>query len=172
MAIALLWLQPPCVLVLGASSRQTGRALALVSSASFPFRVVALLDHRRTGYVVGTFSPLTDNLRTESDHHWRSTVDGLADHVPLIVLDARTDTPIVVSEVKQIMERPGRRDRTIFVIGFDGQAPALEVHGVSPRAPDVRTLQEDELELAVKEWLAAGEWTKNQAQQQNPPDEG
>lgn len=172
LAIALLWLQPPCVLVLGASNRQTGRALASVSRASIPFRVVALLDHRRTGYVVGAFSPLTDNLRTESDHHWRSTVDALADYVPLIVLDARTDTPIVVFEVKQIMERPWRRDRTIFVIGPDGQAPALEAHGVSTNAPDVRTIQEHEIELAVKEWLAASGRTKNQAQQQNPPDKG
>jgi len=86
----------------------------------------------------------------------RATVDALADYVPLIILDARTDTPIVVSEVKQIMDRPGRRDRTIFLIGSDARAPALEAHGVVLSSPGVRTTQEHELELAVKWWLTAG----------------
>ncbi len=146
----LLWLQPPCVLVLGASSQQTGRALALISAISFPFRVVALLDHRKTGYLLGAFSPLTDSLRTESDSHWRTTVDGLADHVPLIVLDARADTPLVVAEVKIIMESAGRRDRTIFVCGADGRAPALEAHNVPPHSPKVQVVQEDALQVAIK----------------------
>ncbi len=154
LSIGMLWLQPPCVLVLGASSRQTGRILASVSSASYPFRVVALLDHRRTGYFLGTFSLWTDNLRTDSDSHWRNTVDKLSDHVPLIVLDARTDTPIVVSEVKLILEKPERRNRTIFVVGPDRQAPALELNEISPLARQVRTVKENEIEPAVREWLS------------------
>jgi hypothetical protein len=155
LTLIFLWLQPPCVLVLGASSPPTGRALALVSSALFPFRVVALLDHRKTGYILGSFSPLTDNLRTESDSHWRTTVDHLADHVPLIVLDARTDTPIVVSEVRQILGQPSRLHRTAFIVGAEGEAPALRAHGLSHESAVIRAVREEEIGRALKGWLAA-----------------
>ena len=152
LTILFLSLQPPCTLVLGTSNRETGRVLQSVSNTLFPFRVVALLDHRRTGYVVGTFSLLTDNLRTESDHHWRFTVDQLADSVPLIILDARTDSPIVVTEVAMILERPNRLKHSIFVIGTEGQAPALYANGVSVGATGIRAVKEEDIAVALKAW--------------------
>lgn len=153
LTIVFLAFQPPCALMLGASSQLTGRALARVSSVLFPFRVVALLDHRKTGYILGSFSLFTDNLRTESDHHWRSTVDRLADHVPLIVLDARADSPIVISEVKQMLDRPARLNHTIFIVGSDGEAPALQYHGLDHASPAIQTIREEEIERKLKEWL-------------------
>ncbi len=169
LTIIFLWLQPPCVLMLGASNRTTCQALQSVSLALFPFRVVALLDQRRTRYFVGSFSPFTDNLRTESDHHWRTTVDRLVDCVPLIILDARTDTPIVVSEVKLIIDKPERLKNTIFVIGSEGQAPALQAHGVTANSPGVQVVQDEGIKGALKIWLKARGRDQNQAQQQKPP---
>lgn len=151
--VILLWLQPPCALVLGASSPPTGRALRAVSSVLFPFRVVALLDHRRTGYIVGTLPVFTDNLRTESDHHWRTTVDNLADRVPLIVLDARTDTEIVVSEIKQLLDKPERLSRTVFVVGPNGDAPALLAHDLSHNSAGIKTVTEESIGAVLKAWL-------------------
>lgn len=151
LTVAFLWLQPPFALMLGASDRSTGRALGSASSALYPYRIVALLDCRRTGPIGGGFSLLTDVLRTESDYDWRDVVDSLADRVPLLILDARTNSPIVSSEVSMIYSKPERLSRTIFVVGLGGEAPALFANDLAVDSPGIRTIQEDEIALVLKE---------------------
>jgi hypothetical protein len=141
--------------MLGESSSSTGKALGHVSCGVYPLRVVALLDLRRTGYVVGSFSFLTDSLRTESDQDWRNVVDSVADWVRLIVLDARTDSPIVVSEVGILVSRPDRLRRAFFVVGPDGEAPALAAHNLAADSPGIRSMQEEEIETVLKKVAGA-----------------
>jgi len=155
LVVALLWLQPPYCLMLGESSRVTGKAIGHVSCGVYPLRVVALLDLRRTGYVVGSFSFLTDSLRTESDQDWRSVVDSVADWVRLIVLDARTDSPIVVSEVGILVSRPDRLRRAFFIVGTHGEAPALAAHMLAADSPGIRSLREEEIETVLKKVVEA-----------------
>lgn len=143
LTVALLWLQPPFALILGASSPSTGKVLGTVSSELFPLRVVGLL--RGTGYFAGAFSVLTDNLRTESDRDWREVVEQLSDSVALIVLDTRTESPIVAEEVQRIVFNPNRLGRTLFVVGPEGEAPALQANGLSIHSPGVKTVREEEI---------------------------
>lgn len=150
LVVAFLWLQPPYCLMLGESSHWTGRALGHVSCSVYPLRVVALLDLHRTGYVVGSFSFLTDSLRTESDQDWRNVVDSVADWVRLIVLDARTDSPIVVSEVGMLLSRPDRLRRAFFIVGAHGESPALAAHKLSADSPGIRSLREEEIKTVLK----------------------
>jgi hypothetical protein len=111
-----------------------------------------MLDHRRTGYVSGGFSTFTDNLRIESDRLWRSFVDELADYVPLIVLDARTDNPIVVLEVKIILSKPERLHRTLFVVGPQGEAAALLANDRMSDSPGIHSAREEEITTVLKRY--------------------
>lgn len=148
--ITLLWLQPPYVLMLGASSEETGKALARLSSAVFPFRVVALLDRARTGRHVGSsFSWLTDDLRTIDERDWRALVDRLIELVPVIVLDARTDRPVVVYEANQLLLHPRRLHRSSFVISEDGHCPALSLNGVMQEDSRIRAIRADQIESVL-----------------------
>jgi hypothetical protein len=144
-AVLLLWLQPPYVLMLGASSEQTGSALERLSTAVFPFRVVALFDQSGTGRFRGSFSMLTDNLRTVHEHDWRPIVDHLNDLIPLIVLDARTDRPVVVYEAGEVLRVPSRLRRAVFIIGDDGAAPALAAHGRPSFSHGIVTTREKDI---------------------------
>jgi len=149
--VLLLALQPPYLLLLGASSPETGRSLAVVSTALNPLRVVGLLDQGRIGYVVGAFSPFTDNLRTVSDADWRGVVETLIDLVPVIVVDARTDRPVVVEEVGRLLARPDRLRKALFVTDPDGGAPALAAHGLTGRSPGLRVATEADLAARLAE---------------------
>jgi hypothetical protein len=146
LAIGLLWLQPPYVLMLGASSGATGMTLSRLSNAAFPFRVVALLDRDRTGRHPSSFSWLTDDLRTVDERDWRSLVDRLVDVIPVIVLDARTVRPVVVQEAESLLNRPERLRRSTFVVTADGTAPALTMNGVQFGSSDLRVLRPDQIE--------------------------
>lgn len=146
LTIGLLWLQPPYMLMLGASSEATGMSLSRLSNAAFPYRIVALLDRVRTGRHLSSFSWLTDDLRTVDERDWRSLVDRLVDVVPVIVLDARTDRPVVVQEAESLLHRPERLRRSTFVITADGTAPALTMNGVTPGSSEIRVLRPDQIE--------------------------
>lgn len=149
-AIGFLLLQPPAVLMLGESCAATGRALSSVSNAAFPFRTVALLDQRRTGYILGSFSPVTDNLRTKSGSQWQEVADSLEDVAFLIVLDARSDSPAVAFEVGQIVARPDRLQRTLFIVGPNGESPALAAHGLASDSPGICSTNEQMLAGALR----------------------
>lgn len=144
--IAFLWLQPPFALVLGAASAQTtGQTLTVASAASWPLRVVALLNQSRIGYRHASFSPLTDNLSTESDKDWEAVVESLVDHAAVIILDARESRPAVENEVGRIISRSDRLRRTLFIVGPSGEAPALHAHRLTARSPNIQAVLETEI---------------------------
>ncbi len=147
-SVLLLWLQPPFALALGESNRFTGHVLKTVSLKVFPFRVVALLDPKGTGYYLGSFSALTDNLRTASDRDWEMVVEQLADVVQLIILDARTDSSLVRQEVGRLKDRPDLLSRTLFIVGPNGEAPALHAHALTRQSPGINTAREEEMSKA------------------------
>jgi len=127
-SIMLLWLQPPAVLILAKSSQETADLVRMVSMAVHPLRVVALLDTKRTGRDMGTFSLFTDNIRTDSDREWQKVVDILLESVPAVILDTRTESPPVSHEVAKIINSQ-RLKQTLFIVGPLGEAPALENNG-------------------------------------------
>jgi len=145
-SVVLLWLQPPFVLMLGASSAETGAVLGALSHAAFPFRIVALLDPSRIRSHFTPFSWWTDDLRTSSDRDWRGLVDHLIERIPLILLDARTERKAVVYEAEQLLEHPERLQRSTFVVAENGDAPALMLNGVPPSFPGLRVLEPDQVE--------------------------
>jgi hypothetical protein len=150
----LLWLTPPYVLMLGESAPHSGQVLKLVSNTVAPLRVVSLLDRGRLGGNLGSYSSMTDSLRSGSDEDWRAIVDGLADFVPAIVLDARTHSRIVAQEVGLIIAQPDRLRRTTFIVDEDGSAPALTANGLSAPSPSVRTVTVEGIEgLLRRYWL-------------------
>lgn len=149
LVVGLLWLQPPYVLMLGASSEATGKTLSRLSNAAFPFRIVALLDTQRTGHYRSSFSWITDDLRTVNEHDWRTLVDRLVDVLPVIVLDARTDRPVVVQEAESLLHRPERLRRSTFVITEDGKAPALTMNGVHPAFAGLRIVRSEQIEALM-----------------------
>lgn len=147
-AIGLLCLQPPYALLLGESNTVTGRVLKTVGLELYPLRVVALLDNSRTGSSLGSFSVFTDDLRTASDQEWKMLVEQLADIVQLIVLDARTDSPLVLEEVGLLECRPERLSRTLVIAGPKGESPSGFTQSLSSRSISMRTVCEEELTKA------------------------
>jgi hypothetical protein len=155
-AAALLWLQPPFVIVLGGSNPQTEKTISILSEGTFPLRIVAMLEFRgsrnyRLGGL-GSFAPLTDNLRTSSDYEWKNTVENLIDLLPNVVLDTRTNSPSVAKEVRFILADRERMLRTIFVTQHDGQAPIFETLGISPHQDGIRLASEAQLP-AIFPWF-------------------
>lgn len=150
-AVFLLWLQPPYALVLAASSRETGKLLKSFSVAAHPFRVVGLLDRQKLGFlprylwVMGAYSLFTDDLRVVDSHDWRRVVDRLMDLVPLIVLDARSDSAVVAYEAGEILRDPRRLERAVFVVRDDGSAPALAAHGKTRESPGIESIRIKEI---------------------------
>lgn len=151
--IILLWLQPPFSLFLGASTPDSKKALKVVSLGFYPLRVVAMLDNRRTGYFIGSFSTLTDNIRTVSDHEWRDIIKDMADSVHSIVVDARTESENVVEEVGMIYSSPDLLCKTIFIIGIDGEAPALAKNKININTPEVQTTNQEVLGSFLTRWF-------------------
>ena len=144
-AMGLLCLQPPYALLLGESNAVTGRVLRKVGLQLYPLRVVALLDSSRTGSSLGSFSVLTDDLRTTSEREWKMLVERLADIVQLIILDARTDSPLVVEEIRLLKCRQERLSRTLVVVGPKGQLSSGVAQSLSRQSTSVRTVCEEEL---------------------------
>lgn len=145
LVIVLLWTQPVCLLLLAESSQKTGRVLEQISSHLLPLRVVAMIDQDRTGCSLGGFSWFTDNPRTESEHEWRELVDQLSELVPNIVLDARTDNPVIIYEAKEILTHPERVTKAIFIVEDDGSALALEPHKDIISLQEINTITESML---------------------------
>src|SRR5262249_25176254 len=79
-----------------------------------------------------------DNLRILSRHDWRDVVWRIAGFVPIIVMDTRLASPAVVEEARHVIQVP-LRDKTLFVVADDGNAPALVSTGVSTSSPTIRT---------------------------------
>jgi len=133
-SIILLWLQPPAVLILGVSSQETANLVSQISKTIHPLRIVGLFDTKRTGRLMGTFSLFTDNMRTESDREWEKVVELILYVVPLVVIDTRTISPPVIREVKRVMGNNQYRKKSLFVVGSDNKAPALEASGYTVKS--------------------------------------
>ena len=155
-AAALLWLQPAFVIVLGGSNPQTEKSISILSQGTFPLRIVAMLEFGgglKYGLGgLGTFAPLTDDIRASSHHEWRNTVRRLIDLLPNVVLDTRTDSPSVAEEVLFILENRERILKTLFVTDDDGRTLIFETLGISPHQNGIRLATEAQLP-AIFPWF-------------------
>lgn len=155
-AAALLWLQPAFVIVLGGSNPQTEKTISILSEGTFPLRIVAMLEFRGARKYglggLGSFAPLTDDIRASSDYEWKNTVENLIDLLPNVVLDTRTDSLSVAEEVRFILADRERMARTVFVTHQDGQTPIFETLGINPHQDGIRLASEAQLP-AIFPWF-------------------
>ena len=153
---AMLWLQPVFVIVLGGSNPQTENTISILSNATFPLRIVALVEFkgiRKYGVEgLGSFAPLTDDLRFHSKYEWKNAVERLIDLLPKVVLDTRTDSSAVAGELLFILADKDRISRTIFVTSHDGRAPIFEKLGISPHQKGITLVSEAQLP-AIFPWF-------------------
>lgn len=140
LGVLVLFLRPPLALVL---TTTTGGLMEGIAQSLFPFRAVALLDGKRVG-PVSFFSLQTDNLRTIFESDWEGVVRRLIDTVPLVIVDTRVASDVLIFETGLMLE-PARRHKAIFVICDDGSAPTLTAHDAKPGV-GIRTVRETDLE--------------------------
>jgi len=129
---------PPTVVLLAASSEGGSKAFTGVSLSLHPLRVVALLGKRRADWI-GKFVTQFDNLRTMDDDEWRSWVKWLTELSPIVIVDTRVASPAVAEEV-ELMLRPRNVEKALFIVGNDGEAPAIAAQtGVNVAALNTTT---------------------------------
>jgi len=116
----LLLFRPPTVLLLGSSSQGMVSLLRRAKRAMRGLRCVALLDTRRVRIPHLALMP-TDNLRTFEFVDWERKVQGLMDHVALIVVDGRTGSEVVEKELSWILGSEWRASKAILVATDEGE---------------------------------------------------
>ncbi|QDT36533.1 hypothetical protein [Stratiformator vulcanicus] len=113
----------PIVLLLGTSSDSLFRLQRGLISLLHGGIVATLLNvnaasdgnFRYAGHVFRTFD--------DDDQTWKDSVRKIADCVALVVLDTRTESPIVEFESRWMAEEFS--DKTLFIMGDNGETPAL-----------------------------------------------
>lgn len=141
---------PPSVLVLTTSTERD--LWEGMKNAVMQLRAVALLSTDRTPWRRQMFATW-DNLRT-SDHLWRPMVEQLMGLSTLVVLDARARSAAIEYEIGRIIAL-GKTDKAIFVVGPNGESPALDAQCDRERLVDIQTVAEGGVASAVVERLDA-----------------
>lgn len=114
-------LRPPAILFLG-SSRSGQELFQELRLRANRYRVIAFLA--QPGDLLGAQALAMDGFRTRTTD-WAHVVRGVAQAVPLLVVDTRDPTPHVVEELRWLVA-PSRRERVIFISADNGALPALE----------------------------------------------
>jgi len=115
--------RPPFALVLASSSSQALTLQAVIRRFAIDLRIVSLLEMENNSEPfdqVRTLVPYT--LRTRNDAHWRELAHGLMRFVPVIVLDTRGASPLVIEEIDYLLH-DDLLYKTVFVVDdCDGSA--------------------------------------------------
>jgi len=115
--------RPPFALILASSSRQALTLQAVIRRFAMNLRIVSLLEMENNSEPfdqVRTLVPYT--LRTRNDAHWRDLAHGLMRFVPVIVLDTRGASPLVIEEIDYLLH-DDLLYKTVFVVDDrDGSA--------------------------------------------------
>lgn len=147
---------PPAALFLTSSSREAADLLVRINFALSPLRCVALLNPKHMHFLQR--NAISDNLRTRDPYLWKGIVHLLIDLVPLVIIDARSGTTAAMEEVF-IMLDPRRAGKALFIIGDDGGAPALRIHGIDPVEHALRCATENELVPLLHDWKHSAAWS-------------
>ncbi len=144
---------PPSALLLGTSRPETATFRFRLERGLHPYRVVVLLEPaavttRTTSRFQSNYLEW-DNLRT-SEGAWHSTVFGLMETVPVLVIDTRVPSDGVVEEVQRLLARR-LLEKTLLVTKDDGLAPAVAKAGV--QAPTGILVREVEVAARLKAGL-------------------
>jgi hypothetical protein len=143
----LLGLVPPVVLFLGSSDYAGFLTMKRLQQLG-AFQVLSLIDQASPdvsrqyvahygGLGPDPTAPRFDSLRTRTKW-WKPTVRELMETTPILVLDTRTATPAVVGELGWALT-PSLYDKTLFLVGDNGAAPAFDA--ALPPWTDRRILQ-------------------------------
>lgn len=143
--------RPPAVVLLTSSSRTSADLFRRIRARIAPLRCVALLDYRRINrtQAIGIFS---DNMRTYDHAVWKSIVHNLVKLSAAVIVDATPDSGFVAYEVFLMLE-PARAVKTIFVVGDNGECPALKSHGIDPTRFVLRTATKSNVQDAAWRFL-------------------
>ncbi|MCP4372325.1 MAG: tetratricopeptide repeat protein [Deltaproteobacteria bacterium] len=140
---------PPAVIFLSNSIYKSGFLLKDIKRGIYPYRIVYLLDPQLTqSYKKSSFD--LDNFRTIFDKYWQEIVYSLTEIVPFIVLDTRIPSKGVIEEIEYIF-RTGKQSKTIFIVGENGEEPALKRAKNKPLNIALRKVREKEVITILKE---------------------
>jgi hypothetical protein len=140
---------PPLVLLLGPSRRELEKIVWECGLAVLPGRFVHLLEppglDSATAPVFGF-----DSIRTYGEGAWRSIVHELSDWVPIVVVETRVTTRLLVEEVRHMLS-PTRWPRALFVVGPQGEHPAIDMAlGGAGLLPPIMTATSDRVAPLLK----------------------
>lgn len=156
-AVLLLLFRPPTALVLTHSKHS--QLVTTIAETLFPHRILALLDEKSLGSAM-FFLTQTDNFRVMSFVDWKEIVHRLEKIVPLVVIDTRIASEPLIFETGYMLDAT-RRQKAIFLVGHQGEAPALEANldqiGDSP----LLQVTERELSRILYRFLKTGYLTIN-----------
>lgn len=144
--------QPPVAVVLTAARSHT--LVETVGRTLFPHRTVAMLNEKK--FLGAMFlSEETDNLYAFPTVDWRKMVRRLVDIVPVVIVDARIPGESLKYETGLMLD-PKRVNKAIFVVGVQGEKPALEINQHKIGNSKLLLVMEHELPVVLSEFKQTG----------------
>jgi hypothetical protein len=121
---------PPTILLLACSNPQSLDLLSTLTKTFHPLRTVYLLDAENTGSKkIGIRARQRfelNNLRRYDGTSWESLVREVAAFVPNIIVDARSFSPPIDSEISHISSSRTLSGKTIVIANVDGSTPGFK----------------------------------------------
>lgn len=147
--LVLMLVRPPTTLLLATSTEHAIPFLRRAKSTMHRLRCVTLLDADKVKIPHRAMLP-TDNLRAFDFVKWERTVQALMDHLPLIIVDGRSQSVVVAEEFSWILSSPARAHKTILVTTDEGEV------NLSPNAASAA--RKSGVQLSTLEALPAVVW--------------
>jgi len=115
---------PPVAVVLTAA--RSDSLVETTGQTLFPHRILAMLNEKK---FLGAmfFSNQTDNWYALPKADWKEIVRRLVDIVPVVVVDTRIPGDSLKHETGLMLD-PKRVSKAIFIVGENGEKPALEAN--------------------------------------------
>lgn len=124
--VAIHWMQPGSVVVLGVSQREAGGEIAhIVCGSVRPIRVTSLLRKESLKETLGEGDEMS-NLRTLDGSDWRKQLEIALDSAVLVVIDVRVASEHVSHELDHVARSASRPYNLILVGDEDSNAPAID----------------------------------------------
>ncbi len=145
---------PPAVLLLGKSRPEAIDLRGRLEQGVYPYRIVALFDNSDISPSASQFRRNLlewDNLRVIKGGQWRSVVHSLMDKVPIVVIDTRIASPAVNEETERILSSPALVQKTVFLVGSNGESQVITAVGAASRISELRTVQKEQLISLLKQ---------------------
>jgi hypothetical protein len=156
-------IQPPTVLLLGASDSPATDLLRPVNQGISPLRAVGLLETSRIYGWLGWGR--LDNLRNRNRYAWKSIIYRLIDFAPIVVIDTRGSSDPLAAEAF-IMLSPERAHKAVFVHDPNSHDNLLTFFGIVPTSHALHVVTAEELVPQLRKWTDSRHslpWTQRRA---------